>query len=57
MKVKAVIGFAGIGFSASVGEVIDLPADVAKPIIESGMAVDAEPKAEQATKATKKVKK
>lgn len=56
MKVKAVIGFAGIGFSASAGEVINLPKDVAESVIEAGQAVSAEPTAEQATKAKRSKK-
>lgn len=56
MKVKAVIGFAGIGFNASAGEVIDLPEAVAKSVIDCGLAV-AEPKAEPTTKAKKNTKK
>ena len=57
MKVKAKIAFAGIGFGAASGEVVDLPEAIAADVIQAGYAdaVD-EPKPEQvkAKKTTKK---
>lgn len=59
MRVKAVIGFAGIGFSVAVGEVADLPDAIAESAIRARQAeAIAEPTAKQTTtKANKKVTK
>ena len=38
MKIKAKIGFAGTNFSASSGQVLDLPEDVARDLINAGFA-------------------
>lgn len=59
MRVKAVIGFAGIGFSVASGEVADLPDAIAESAIRAGQAeAIAEPTAKQTiTKANKKVTK
>lgn len=54
MRVKALVGFAGVGFSVAPGEVIDLPEAVAADAIRAGYAVAEEPKAAEAT--TKKAR-
>ena len=38
MRIKAKASFAGIGFSASIGSVIDVPDEVAKDLIKAGYA-------------------
>jgi len=51
MKLKLLVGRAGPGFSQSPGEVVDVPDQEAKRMIEAGQAVvEAAPKKETATK-------
>jgi hypothetical protein len=52
MKVKAKIAFAGIGFGAASGEVVDLPEAIAADVIKAGYAepVDEPVKAKKAKK-------
>ena len=38
MKVKAMVAFAGIGFGAASGEVVDLPEAIAADVIQAGYA-------------------
>ena len=38
MKVKAKVAFAGIGFGAASGEVVDLPEAIAADVIQAGYA-------------------
>lgn len=54
MKVKALVGFAGIGFSVAKGEVADLPKAIAEFVIKMGYAEAVESEAKSATKRTKK---
>ncbi len=57
MRVKALVGFAGVGFSVAPGEVIDLPEAVAADAIRAGYAVAEEPKAAEATTKKARMKK
>ena len=56
MKVKALVAFAGLSFSAASGEVVDLPEATAEEMIRAGYAVPVEGEAPKkaAKKATKK---
>lgn len=53
MKVKALIGFAGIGFSVAKGEVRDLPDAIAESAVMAGHA-EAVSEAKPAVNRTKK---
>lgn len=43
MRIKVMIALAGRGFSCTGGEVVDLPEDIARDLIEAGHAVPAKP--------------
>lgn len=54
MKVKAKIAFAGIGFGAASGEVVDLPEAIAADVIKAGYAEPVDEPVKAAKKMTKK---
>jgi hypothetical protein len=51
------VGFAGVGFSAAPGEVIDLPEAVAADAIKAGHAVAEESKTTETAKKAQRAKK
>lgn len=57
MKVKAKVAFAGIGFGAASGEVVDLPEAIAADVIQAGYADAVEEKPAPVKAVTKKTKK